>query len=190
MERLGTMARRIHADLLCVGYEMGPAFEYDAEWREVIRRVRKVYPGPLTISPSQGEQFEGITFWDALDYIGIDNYYPLLDTYDYSDVVAKLERVHDQYGKPVLLTEVGFASALGAHREPWAEPRTTLSLEEQSRCYRTVFEALYQKPWFMGMYWWKIDTDGLGSRRDRSLTPWGKPAMLIVKDWYTSGKRK
>ena len=66
MEEIGRFASSIHIDLLCVGYEMGKAFVYDREWREVIRRVRRVYDGPLTVCPSQGDEFEGITFWDAV----------------------------------------------------------------------------------------------------------------------------
>ena len=89
IERLGRLAARIHVDLFCVGYEMGKAFAYDAECREVIRRARRVYAGPMTACPSQGEQFEGITFWDALDYIGVDNYYPLPDSNDYSEIARK-----------------------------------------------------------------------------------------------------
>ena len=190
IEHYGKLAARIHADLFCIGYEMGEADQYEAEWRTVIARARAVYPGPLTACPSQGKQFENIRFWDALDYIGIDNYYPIDDNYDYAKVVERIERVHKQFNKPVLFTEAGFASVEGSHREPWAEPRRQLSLDEQTNCYRALLAAVYDKPWFMGVYWWKVDTDGLGGPDDRSLTPWRKPAMDLVKTWYTSGKRR
>jgi hypothetical protein len=189
IEHFGKLAARIHADLFCVGYEMGDAYQYEAEWRAVVARARAAYPGPLTACPSQGKQFEEIRFWDALDYIGIDNYYPLGDDYDYSKVVEKIERVQKQFGKPVLFTEAGFASVEASHREPWAEPRRQLSLEEQTRCYRALLSAVYDKPWFMGVYWWKLDTDGMGGPDDRSLTPWRKPAMDLVKAWYTKERR-
>ena len=190
MEQFGRLATRIHADLFCIGYEMGKAYQYEAEWRQVIARARAVYSGPLTACPTQGEEFEGIRFWDALDYIGIDNYYPVPDNYDYSGIVKKLEAVHRQYQKPLLFTEAGFASVENSHRQPWAEPRRALSLEEQEKCYKAMLEAVYDKPWFMGVYWWKIDTDGPGGPRDRSLTPWRKPAMELVKSWYSSNRRR
>ena len=190
IEEFGRLATRIHADLFCIGYEMGKAYQYERDWRAVIQQARAVYPGPLTACPTQGEEFEGIQFWDALDYIGIDNYYPVPDSYDYTPVVRIIERVQQKYQKPVLFTEAGFASVTDSHREPWAEPRRALSLEEQERCYRVLFEALYHKPWFMGMYWWKVDTDGHGGAEDRSLTPWSKPAMELVKRWYTGPARR
>ena len=125
-----------------------------------------------------------------MDYIGLDNYYPLPDNYDYSGIVRKIETVQQKYQKPVLFTEAGFASVENAHQEPWAEPRRDVSLEEQTRCYRALLEAFYDKPWFMGVYWWKVDTDGFGGPTDRSLTPWRKPAMGLVKSWYLSPKRR
>ena len=156
----------------------------------MIAKARAVYPGPLTVCPSQGEQFEGIRFWDALDYIGIDNYYPIQNNYDYAPVIETIERMQRRYGKPVLFTEAGFASVEGAHREPWAEPRRALSLDDQAKCYRALLAAVYEKPWFMGVYWWKVDTDGLGGPDDRTLTPWRKPAMDILRTWFTSNKRR
>ncbi|MBL8232497.1 MAG: hypothetical protein JNL98_28625 [Bryobacterales bacterium] len=185
MEEYAKLATRIHADLFCIGYEMGKAYQYSEQWRQVIARVRRHYAGPLTAGPMQGEEFEKLDFWDALDYIGIDNYYPLPDNYDYSGVVAKIETVQQRFQKPVLFTEAGFASTEGVHREPWAEPRRKLSHDEQVRCYRALLEAVWHKPWFQGVYWWKVDTDGAGGMRDRSLTPWRKPAMELVKEWYS-----
>jgi hypothetical protein len=42
--------------------------------------------------------------------------------------------------------------------------------------------TFYTKPWFQGMYWWKVGTDGFGGPEDGSNTPWGKTAMDVVKN--------
>jgi hypothetical protein len=52
-----------------------------------------------------------------------------------------------------------------------------------------IFKAFYAKPWFNGMYWWKVGTNGFGGPEDGSHTPWGKPAMDVVKRWYVNGGR-
>jgi hypothetical protein len=75
------------------------------------------------------------------------------------------------------------------HRAPWDETPRAISLDEQARCYEAVFQAFYTKPWFRGMYWWKVGTNGFGGVKDGSHTPWGKPAMEIVKKWYVEGGR-
>ena len=43
--------------------------------------------------------------------------------------------------------------------------------------------AFWKQPWFYGMYPWKVSAHGDVGPEDRSLTPWKKPAMEVVK-WY------
>ena len=64
-----------------------------------------------------------------------------------------------------------------------------ISLDEQKRCYEAVLQAFYKKPWFQGIYWWKIGSNGFGGPADGSHTPWRKPAMDVVKRWYLNGGR-
>jgi hypothetical protein len=178
------IAERGHADLFAVGTELEKLSGDEKEWREIVRRVRSVYGGPLTYAANQGPDFENLTWWDAIDYIGLNEYYPLADNLDFSLIVERVEAVHKKFNKPVLLTEVGFASVAGSHREPWSEPRRAVDLEHQVRCYEALLKAFWDKPWFYGMYWWKVGADGRGGTEDRSLTPWKKPAMEVLARYY------
>lgn len=185
-EHYARLATRIHADLFCVGGEFEKLTPYEGEWRKLIARMRELYPGPLVYAANWGEEFESVKFWDALDYIGLQDYYPLPDDLSTDAVVEKVEAVQQKYQRPVVFTEVGFASAEGANTRPWEDGRGAKpALDLQARCYQAVFNAFYAKPWFHGMYWWKVGTNGFGGREDTSLTPWGKPAMDVVKQWYT-----
>lgn len=189
IEEWARIASRMHADLFCAGTEFVKMSRHEAEWRAIIARVRAIYKGPVVYAATQGEEFESLRFWDALDYIGLDNYYPLPDDLDTSALIAKVETVRKRFGKPVVLTEAGFASVEKPNREPWSEPRRKISLEDQARCYEALFRAFYGKPWFHGFYWWKISADGRGGPEDRSLTPWRKPAMEVVRRWYGQPRR-
>lgn len=183
-------AERTHADLFCIGTEFGWLSKFETPWRRVISEVRKVYGGPLVYAPNHGPEFESVQFWDALDYIGIDNYYPLTDDYTAAHIFERIERVQAKFGKPVLFTEAGYSAALGAHKEPWAdETNYPLSLEEQARCYETLLRTFYDKPWFHGVYWWKLGTNGYGGPNNNSMTPWRKPAMEVLKRYYLSPVR-
>jgi len=71
LEHYARLATRIHADLFCVGGEFVKLTPYEAEWRKLIARARELYPGPLVYAANHGTEFETITFWDALDYIGL-----------------------------------------------------------------------------------------------------------------------
>jgi hypothetical protein len=179
------LAAEIHADLLAVGTEFGWLTQHEAEWRKIIAEVRSAYPGPLVYAATHGPEFDEIRFWDALDFIGLDNYIPMPDDYSTGAMVARVEAVQRRFQKPVLFTEAGYSAVENAHRTPWEdETRKPLSLEEQARCYRALLEAFYGKPWFRGVYWWKVGTNGYGGPENNSMTPWRKPAMDVVRRFY------
>lgn len=185
IEHYAQFASRVHADALSVGTELRGLTAHEKEWREIVAGVRKIYKGPLVYAANHGEEFETIRFWDALDYIGIDNYYPLDDTYSASELVSKIEAVHQRFRKPVLFTEAGFAAHQNSHREPWEdESAKPLDLAEQARSYQALLNAVYKRPWFRGVYWWKVGTNGYGGPGNNSMTPWRKPAMEVVKRYY------
>jgi hypothetical protein len=189
VEHYARLARRVHADLFCVGGEFVKLTPYESEWRKLIARARELYPGPLVYAANFGGEFESIKFWDALDDIGLQEYYPLPDDLDADAIERKVEAVHQKYQRPVVFTEVGFASAERANRAPWEDGHGAPALDLQARCYEAIFKAFYDRPWFEGMYWWKVGTNGFGGPDDTSLTPWGKPAMQVVRQWYTQPGR-
>ena len=104
-------------------------------------------------------------------------------------LAAKVEAIARKYSRPVLLTETGFSSYQAPHREPWSEAPRKLAPQDQARCYEAIYKAFYGKPWLAGIYWWKVGTNGYGGPDDGSHTPWGKPAMEVVRKYYRSGRR-
>jgi hypothetical protein len=188
LEHYAELAKEIHADVFCVGVELEKMSRDEAEWRGLIARAREIYPGPVTYAANFGPEFETIKFWDALDYIGVDEYYPLPEDLSTAEVVRKISNVQARFQRPILFTEAGFPSVDDANRTPWDEPARAVDLQTQARCYEALFEAFYEQPWFAGMYWWKVGTNGYGGEKDASHTPWRKPAMETVKKWYESGR--
>jgi hypothetical protein len=189
IEYYAQLARRIHADLFCVGVELSALAQHEAEWRALIARVRAIYPGPLVYAANFGEEFESLRFWDALDYIGLDNYYPLPDDFSAAAIVKRVHAVQKKFRRPVIFTEAGFASIEGAHRQPWVDRNGAVSLETQARGYEAIFRAFYRQKWLAGIYWWKVGSSARGGPDDRTHSPWGKPAMDVLRHWYTNGKR-
>jgi len=189
LEYYAAVAARSHADLFSVGVELAKMTPYEPEWRSLIARARELYPGPLVYSATQGPEFETIRFWDALDYIGLNEYYPLPDDLTTTDLVRTVETVQKKFARPVLFTEAGFCSYAHPNRAPWDETPRALAPTDQARCYEAVLKAFYTKPWFQGVYWWRVGTDSSGGPEDGSHTPWGKSAMETVKHWYLRGGR-
>ncbi len=163
------LAARMHADIFCIGGEFVHLTQYSDEWRAIIASVRRVYPGPIVYAANFGKEFERITFWDHLDYIGLQEYYPLPADLSAQSLVAKVEAVQKTYRRPVIFTEVGFPSLEAANVRPWDDSgRRRVSLGLQARCYQAIFQTFYRQPWFEGMYWWNLETNGRGGPGDGS----------------------
>jgi hypothetical protein len=191
-----TLAEEMGVELFCVGTELvelsGPAFT--AEWGRVVDAVRAVYHGPLTYAANWGKrpadaEYQQIAWWDRLDYIGIDAYFPLSgeiapqatdlqagwerytdpwgDTYGWK---AAITAVHERWNKPVLFTEVGYAATpYGGAAWDAPTPRPVASRTPtppplpvpaiQAAAYEALFAAWRDVPWFMGVYGWMWSLD-------------------------------
>jgi hypothetical protein len=179
-----------------VGVELGKTtVGHEAEWTALVDRLRTVYRGHLTYAANWGGEFENVSFWRAFDYIGIDCYYPLDPNENASDedlargarlVLDRIDKIATKYGRPVIITEVGFPSS----HAPWRSPhddssRGAVDLSAQARCYNAFFGALAGRNRIAGVYCWKwpstLEDGGPG---DGGFTPNGKPAEAVIKRWY------
>jgi hypothetical protein len=190
------MAELYGADILCVGVEFSKAtLQRPDDWRQMVERLRGIYHGKITYAANWGEEFEQCKFWDALDYVSINCYYPLskkdkptqkeLDA-GFREVVAKVEKVAMASQKPVLFTEIGFRSCAA----PWVNPHAeadgrAVDPAAQAACYQAMISGLAGKDWCKGIYLWKWPAYMEDGRHDRSgFTPLSKPAESLVADWF------
>jgi hypothetical protein len=190
------LAELHRVDLLVIGTELGGVSGREAAWRGLIADVRRVYSGLLTYAANWDGEFEALPFWDALDTLGLNMYFPLAaanetpqhDSPRVQELVKKIGALARRHNKKVLFTEVGYPSTAKAAVEPWTEDGGSLSVELQSQCYETVFEAFSPQPWFAGLYWWKWPSHGRGSPHEGNYSPLGKPALDVVERWYKMGE--
>ena len=47
------------------------------DWRRLISKFRELCPGPLTYAVNWWGDYDVVEFWDELDYIGINAFFPL-----------------------------------------------------------------------------------------------------------------
>src|SRR5690606_29911657 len=130
-----------------VGTELERTSSREDDWRKVIAEIRNVYSGKL-IYAANFTEFEQVKFWDALDYIGIQAYFPLSTkpNPELADLKSgwekhfpKIEKLVAEYKKPVMFTEIGYCNTVDAANEPWVWPnerkKTELSEQMQALCY-------------------------------------------------------
>lgn len=181
------------ADLFSAGCELSKTVKREAEWRDLIAAVRLLYPGVVTYSGNWYGDLEGVHFWDALDLIGIDSYYPLsalpqatradLDR-GAQDIAKRFAAASRAVGKKVLLTEVGFA----AHRGAWLAPHTEggeISQEDQALAYQALFAALGRPKWLAGTFVWKaFSAPGSEGRGEADFRFQGRKAEAVIREYY------
>jgi hypothetical protein len=181
---------------LAVGTEIGKTTARTADWQRIIARVREVYHGKLTYCANWNEEAERLGFWDDLDFIGVQAYYPLATVSRpskkdieaaWAPVVKRLEELAKRTGKPLVFTEVGFKSHEGSLKEPWRwETNGAVDFDLQRDAYTAMFETFWLKPWFGGLFVWKWHPSPRAhGRDDRDFTPQGKPALSVIKAYYT-----
>ena len=153
-----------------------------------------MFTGPITYAANPGSE-GALNWWDQVDFIGIDAYYSLTDKNDpsldelkaaWAPRVASLQALSETWGKPILITELGYPSLDGANREPWnGQVSDVVDLQEQADLYQALFESFYNQTWFAGIFWFTWETDPLqGGPCDTHATPHDKPAEAILRLWY------
>jgi hypothetical protein len=187
-----TLAQRLDVQQFVVGTELTEASLHAPEWKSLVSTVRSKFSGSLTYAANYGSEVEGITWWNDLNYIGVDAYYPLDTTepdYGWSPYVGQLAALAKQWGKPILLTEIGYRSVAGAVSEPWNVALTgPVDTQTQSSAYAAAFRAFASKRWFAGMYWWAWSPQIPNGPSDDGYSPQNKPAEKQLLAWY-GGRR-
>jgi hypothetical protein len=187
-------------ETLCVGTELRATVrERESDWRRIIEAIRSVYDGRLTYAANWFAEYEEVPFWDALDFIGIQGYFPLGDGASPSTTelriawrphADRIEQLARRVGRPVLFTELGYRSVEAANVRPWEWPSRSdvrpPDPELQARCYTAFYRTFWDKPWFAGVYWWKWfpKHDAAGGLTDTGFTPQNKPAEGVMSKWF------
>jgi hypothetical protein len=105
---------------------------YEAFWRDLVSRVRQGYPGLVSYGASF-DQFQEVGFWDALDLVAVNAYFPLsvyglepaaragLMARSWRRIAAELSLATD--ARPVVLVELGWTRRLGSTVRPYSYDR-------------------------------------------------------------------
>jgi hypothetical protein len=185
-------------EMFCVGVEYNWC-DRDGrdQWLNVVDAVRSRYRGPLTYA-AHWRRYQDVCFWDAVDYVGVDAYFPLSQESDVglSTLVKAWRGPLDELegwryrarlsDKEVIFTEVGYQSRPGC----WITPGTTKSEEADAEAQKVCYEALFMtapaRPWLRGIYIWSWDhlSVNAGGLDNTNWTPKNKPAEKVLSDYY------
>jgi len=208
-----TLARQLRVGGLVVGVELGSMVSGPRDttlWRAMIRSVRQLgYKGSLTYA-ANWDQLHLVGFWRALDYIGIDAYFPLIPRrHQYSPTIADLVSAwHGSYvtggpvdwvnevtqlerveRRPVVFTELGYVATACTAAAPYAvvptcasaAGPTVASRRAQQDAYVAALRVWSRVSFVRGIYWWDWPTDD--NEITDAYSPRGKPAEQTIAEW-------
>lgn len=186
-------------DILCIGVEMTETtLQKPNEWRKLIRKIRTIYSGPITYGSNWGKEFETISFWNELDYMGVSCYYPFSNKEQlsqkklkaaFSDILKNLKSIQQKHQRPLLLTEIGFRNIT----HPWTLPHAEAdgrpaSPAHQEIAYRVVLESLQEADFISGIFWWKYPAN-INYVNQNAFTPLRLPAETTIERFFREGIR-
>lgn len=230
------VAQNHGATLVAIGTELdqltGP--KYEDEWNGIIAAVQNVFHGQLTyaadwddaISPwrfgnhslkaGTGDIATQVSFWNELDYAGIDEYAAISDadnptpsqlkagwvkvpTDPTTKSVTGDQSLRNYYltaakaiGKPLLFTELGYESTDDAAHEPAGSSSNNFDPQLQADLYTAFFNAWRNvSSRYAGVYFWDWDpnTSEVGPTNGANFSPQGLPALDVVKqNWLGTGE--
>ena len=186
----------LNVELFCIGTEWRefikarPVF-----WKQLIQKARKTYTGKL-IYAANWDDYKDVPFWQDLDFIGVNGYFPisinkkptlkeLIKGWEYQENdLAKFSR---QKNRKIIFTEIGYRSMDGATLKPWGHhTNNKYSAESQSFAFKALFDVVWDKDWFAGMFIWKWyhNHARMGGHGDIDFTPQNKPAAETIQSFW------
>jgi hypothetical protein len=186
------VAAAARIEVMDIGTEFGSLQADSKPWLGIIASTRAVYKGQLTYSANWDTGYPA--FGTALDFIGVDAFFPLSAPKGASvnqlitawgAWTAHLEEISRVAGKPIVLTELGTTAEVASYQTPYRwEHGSGFSAEDQRRYYAASCQAL--KPMMAGMYWWALDFYPRGGPLATSTdyNPMDKPAEQEIQHCF------
>lgn len=179
-------------EMLSIGNELKtPINNHPEYWLGLIDTIRTIYQGKLTYS-ANWDNFQYVPFWDKLDVIGVNAYFPLSDSE--SPTLAELqkgwtpwmERINElknRYQKPLVFTEFGYRATTYCTQQPWDYSQ---AFSSESDCQSIAYQAFmenYLGNEVSGVFIWKWFHHQDHPRNDK-YSPQNRPAMEVVKRFF------
>ena len=183
-----TFATDRSVDLFVIGTELKTLSAETGRWQKITELVRDRFFGPITYA-ANWDEVDQVQFWSDLDAIGVDAYYPLSPddgsaptleslTASWRQVASELRSRSKQWERPVLLTEIGYPSQVGATAKPFEVTDKPEDQNIQALAFEATFNVLSGANWLKGISWWSWRADPSDDEKlDVDYTPEMKKAQ-------------
>jgi hypothetical protein len=193
------IAEKYKVEMLCIGTEYKiAATKRELFWRGLIKAIRKIYKGKITYA-ANWDNYQNIKFWDELDFIGIDAYFPLSQSKDgntkelnlkWEGIITQLNKFSKENKKKIIFTEFGYKSTNYSTWNQWEieniRSDEKVNIKAQEIAYSALFSNVWNQSWFSGGFLWKWfpSDEKSGGLKNSDYTPQHKPVEEIIIKYY------
>jgi len=193
------IAIETNAEMICIGTEFKISVVKRPQfWRGIIKEIRAQYDGKL-IYASNWDCYQTIPFWNELDYIGVDAYFPLVNESTPSltqlknawrPITDELRAFAKKQNKQIIFTEFGYLSIDNCAYQTWELEKivrkSKINEQAQANALHALFDNFWKEDFWAGGFIWKWFPEGKGHEGyiARDYTPQGKKAEEVLKNWY------
>jgi hypothetical protein len=193
------IADSMQVKLVCIGTEFKISVQKRPQfWHNLIVKIRKQYKGQLVYA-ANWDEYDLVTFWKDLDYIGVDAYFSLVAkaTPSVSELelawkpyFEQLRNVYKKEKKPILFTEFGYMPIDSCTYKSWEieKRRRNMSINEeaQANAIDALFTVFWKEPWWAGGFLWKWfpDLRKDSPNQSKDYTPQGRKGAVVLAKWY------
>jgi hypothetical protein len=186
------LAQKANVDLFCIGTELQSSLKAKPnKWLSLIKEIKSIYKGKITYAANWDDDFEFTEFWNELNYIGIQAYYPLTKNKNpsleeikkgWNIHIEKLKSISNKLDKKIIFTEIGYRSDVSATIEPWAwgsffeRLYTKKSDKTQLLAYQALYQKTWNEEWLAGTFPWEWNSSDFPIYR--------KPSENMIAIWY------
>ncbi len=166
----------------------------------LLGELRSHYSGLVTYS-ANWDDVEYTTILGELDVIGVNAFFPLTHKEDANihdlilggeQVASDLQAIAQQWGKPVMLAEMGYTTRKDPALKPWLWPdsmdEVVIDQRAQAMAYGALLAPLSKIPECAGFFVWRTyaDPGDVSQEAEWGFSPRGKLAELVLRDAFTA----
>ncbi len=186
--------------LLSIGNELKEFTKRRPQFfKELIAEIRVDFPDLKLTYAANWDEYQLISFWEDLDYIGVNSYFPLInkETPTVNEVKQALTPIRNDLNalsctnnKPILFTEYGYRSIDYAAWETWLlgdVTTTNHNFEVQNNAYTAFYDTFWNEDWVVGGFFWEWKTLINGEINNPDGNGWyvnDKPVENIIRERY------
>lgn len=184
------IAKQLDIEILCIGTELeNISSRYPEIFEKVITKVREIFKGKL-IYAANWTEYKKISFWDKLDFVGIDAYFPVANSTNPTEnelskkwelIFNDISEFKERIGKDIVFTEIGYLDKDGTCIQPfnWLI-NSPEDQEEQALCYKVALNFALEK--ITGVFIWEWEFYKVSG--ESGYSPRGKRAEGAIRDAF------